>query len=300
MTWFIVSAGLLVAAVLVHLLRPLLAAGAPASEGARSREINLAILREQRADLERQRADGSLDPATYQWERDDLEKRALEDAVDAASGAAADRRRPRLAFALGAALPVMAVAAYIALGSPQALPGGPAREAAGNGSHALSQQQIAAMVERLAEKLQATPDDGQGWLMLARSYSVLGRFPESVAAYGRAAALLPPDAQMLADFADTVAMAQGRRLQGDPEKLVRRALDIDPRNPKALALSGTIYFDRQDYRSAIAEWQKALAVVPPESQAAAGIQGSIRDAENRLASAAGGGDGIIHKNNMVN
>jgi cytochrome c-type biogenesis protein CcmH len=112
------------------------------------------------------------------------------------------------------------------------------------------------MVERLSEKLQANPNDGAGWLMLARSYSVLGRFPESAAAYGRAVGLMPPDAQMLADFADTIAMAQGRKLLGEPEKLVRRSLEIDPRNLKALALSGTIYFQRQDFKAAIGEWQK--------------------------------------------
>ena len=88
---------------------------------------------------------------------------------------------------------------------------------------------------------------------------------------------------MLADFADTIAMAQGRRLLGEPEKIVRRALEIDPRNLKALALSGTIYFERQDYGAAIGEWKKVLALVPPESNVATGIQGSIQDAESRLA-----------------
>jgi cytochrome c-type biogenesis protein CcmH len=139
----------------------------------------------------------------------------------------------------------------------------------------------------LSEKLQSNPNDGEGWLMLARSYSVLGRFPESAAAYGRAVGLLPPNAQTLADFADTVAMAQGRKLQGEPERLVRQALEVDGRNLKALALLGTIRFEKGDYPGAISEWQKILALVPGDSNVAQGIQGSIRDAENRLA--AGGG-----------
>jgi cytochrome c-type biogenesis protein CcmH len=152
-----------------------------------------------------------------------------------------------------------------------------------DGEHALSPEQILMMVERLALRLQENPNDGAGWLMLGRSYAVLGRYPESAAAFSRALALLPPDAQHYADFADIVAMTQGKRLAGEPERLVRRALEIDPRNVKALALAGTIAFDRQDYAQAISEWQKVLALLPEQSPVANGIQGSIRDAQNRMA-----------------
>jgi cytochrome c-type biogenesis protein CcmH len=188
---------------------------------------------------------------------------------------------------------------YLALGETYTFGGKSKEEPVADGSHALTQQQIQGMVERLAEKLQSNPNDGQGWLMLARSYSVLGRFPESAAAYGRAVAMLPPDAQTFADFADTVAMAQGRKLQGAPESLVRKALEIDPRNIKALALLGTIYFERQEYRLAIGEWQKVLALIPPDSSVATGIQGSVRDAENRLASTGGDSSSKAVKGGVV-
>ena len=169
------------------------------------------------------------------------------------------------------------------LGTPETITGKPVAQGGAEGDHALSSEQITAMVERLALRLQENPNDGQGWLMLARSYAVLGRYPESAAAYGRALGLLPPDAQHYADFADVVAMAQGRSLLGEPEKIVRRALEIDGKNIKALALSGTIAFDHQNYALAIREWQKVVALVPADSPVAGGIQNSIRDAENRMA-----------------
>lgn len=200
-----------------------------------------------------------------------------------------DSRRPRLALLLGISLPILAAVLYFGLSGLDLLGASKSKEvpAAADGSHAMTPQQILSMVEKLAEKLQANPNDGEGWLMMARSYAVLGRFAESAAAYGRAAALLPPNAQMLADFADTVAMAQGKKWQGGAEQLVRKALEVDPNNVKALALSGTVYFDRQDYASAIAEWQKVLALVPADSPIATGIQGSLRDAESRLVAAGG-------------
>mgnify|MGYP001324208442 CR=1 FL=1 len=289
MNGFVIVAGILLAGILAFLLRPLLGRQSDVPEEGRARAINLGILREQKAELEQQRAGGQIDEAAYRQACEELERRALEDipdpsAKDAAGGGG--RRSPKLALALAGGMAATVVGLYLVLGEPGVLAGKPAATAK-DGSHALGREQILAMVEKLSEKLQANPNDGAGWLMLARSYSVLQRYPESVAAYGRAAGLMPPDAQMMADYADTVAMVQGRRLQGEPEKLVRRALEIDPNNMKALALSGTAAFERQDYRGAIAEWRKVLALVPPESNVARGMQGSIMDAESRLAAAGG-------------
>ena len=57
----------------------------------------------------------------------------------------------------------------------------------------------------------------------------------------------PRDAELLADLADVLAMTRSQRLQGEPEKLVLRALEIDPQNLKALALAGTAAFERKDF-----------------------------------------------------
>jgi cytochrome c-type biogenesis protein CcmH len=284
MTLFLVVAGLLLVGVVAMLLYPLLRkSDRNVLASAKARELNLAILREQRAELERDYAEGGLDAAAYEKAREELERRTLEDAGAAARLTATSGRRLWLAGGVGVLVPAVVVSLYVFLGEPAALSERNPAATAEGGSHALTPQQIQGMVEKLAERLQESPNDGQGWLMLAKSYAVLGRYPESVAAYGRAVALLPPDAQVMADFADTLAMAQGRTLQGEPEKLIRRALEIDPKNIKALALAGTIAFDRQDYPGAIGEWRKVLALVPADSSVATGIQGSIRDAENRLA-----------------
>ena len=88
--------------------------------------------------------------------------------------------------------------------------------------------------------------------MLARSYTVLGRYAEAVPAYARATELQPQNASLLADYADTVAAT--KRTANNPESiaLIERALAIDPSHPKALALAGTVDYDRGDYARAIA------------------------------------------------
>ncbi len=50
---------------------------------------------------------------------------------------------------------------------------------------------VGAMVMRLRDKLEANPNNPQGWMMLGRSYSTLGLHNESVAAYKHALALMP-------------------------------------------------------------------------------------------------------------
>src|SRR6185503_16913889 len=87
-----------------------------------------------------------------------------------------------------------------------------------DGSHEVTEQQIVEMVGRLAAKLKQNPEDPEGWAMLARSYAVLGRFDEASKAYAQATTRIPNNAQLLADYADALGMAQGRNLMGEPEK----------------------------------------------------------------------------------
>lgn len=286
MTVFVGLGVLVLLGAFAAILRPLLRRELPegdADAGQSQKDLNLLVLRDQLADLERDLNEGRIAEQAYQQAREEVERRALELRGEAAQAAANGRRQTPLAVALLVGVPVIVGALYWALGVPDAVVPNAQVAAPANGEHALSQEQILAMVERLALRLQENPNDGGGWLMLARSYAVLGRFPESAAAFSRALGMLPPDAQHYADFADIVAMNQGKRLAGEPEKLVRRALEIDPRNIKALALSGTVAFERQDYPQAIGEWRKVLELLPEQSPVANGIQGSIRDAENRMA-----------------
>lgn len=280
MTSFLISAALLVIAALTAVLVPLLKKN-PGTDGSESSALSLQILREHLEELEHERQADTLSPAQYEKERAEIERRAIEDGRLATPSAVAptDRRPVWLAAAISAAVAVLTVALYLQLGTPTALQSVSNQGGQQQNAHAVTPQQIQAMVIKLAERLQDNPADGEGWLMLARSYSTLGRFAEASAAFGRATSLLPPDAQLLSDYADTLAMAQGRSLVGDPEKIIKRALEADPRNIKALALSGSAAFERRDYVGAIGEWRKVLAVVPGDSSVAERIRTSIADAE---------------------
>ena len=138
------------------------------------------------------------------------------------------------------------------------------------------------MVDKLAARMKERPDDVEGWIMLARSYTVLGRYAEAVPAYRRATELQPQNASLLADYADTVAAT--KRTANNPESiaLIERALAIDPGHPKALALAGTVDFDRGDYARAIS----ALAGDPRARSGRERVRPADRREHRRCARAA--------------
>ncbi len=51
-------------------------------------------------------------------------------------------------------------------------------------------------------------------------------------------------------------MKQGRKLAGRPAELLKRALEVDPDNPKAIAMSGAAAAERGDADSAIKLYQR--------------------------------------------
>jgi cytochrome c-type biogenesis protein CcmH len=275
LTAFALVAALLVAAGLAWLLRPLLAR---ASGGEVMREAsNLSILRDQVRELDADLAAGLLSPEQHREATSELERRVLEEARGAADRGSAERGAgARTAIVLAFVIPVAAGLLYLQLGSRDAFD--PAAVAAGGGDHQVSQQEIEAMIGKLAERMKANPGDAQGWAILARSYYVTGRFAEAAEAYGKLVELMPNDADILADYADALAMSQGRKLAGKPMELVQRALKADPNQWKALALAGTDAFDRKDYRAAVGYWERLRTSVPPESDMAQSLESSIAEA----------------------
>jgi cytochrome c-type biogenesis protein CcmH len=106
----------------------------------------------------------------------------------------------------------------------------------------------------------------------------MGLYPQAVEAYAKALEISPRDSQLLADFADALAMNRGGKLAGEPEKLIERALEVDPNNLKALALAGTVAYEKQDYARAAELWGRMLPLVPPDSEDAKMISENVGEA----------------------
>lgn len=178
------------------------------------------------------------------------------------------------AFVGGVAICLLAVALYFGLSKPT-ITTPTLSQIAQNGQMA---PEHIAMINALSARLEQNPNDGKGWVMLARSYAVLGRFSESVAAYEKATHLIQNNAALLVDYADVLAMANGRSLQGKPQELIQSALKIDPNNSKGLLLSGKAAYQAGDFTHAASDWEKLLQSLPPDSPLAKQISNNIAQA----------------------
>ena len=124
------------------------------------------------------------------------------------------------------------------------------------------------MIAQLANRLRQNPDDLQGWLMLGRSYITMGRASEAVQAFAKAYELAGEQPQLLADYAEALALANQDRMSGEPEQLALRALTLEPNNQKALWLAGVAARQKNDLPAARDYWSQLLALMPPGSNEA--------------------------------
>lgn len=241
-------------------------------------QANVAVYRDQLNELEADLKNGLVSQEQYQQDRDEIERRLLEDvsATVVRKAKPAATRSRAAAYAIAFIIPIGAVAFYLLLGNPAALSGAAAQPGAPNGQ--MSQAGIEANVGALAKRLEQNPDDAEGWAMLSRSYLNLAKYKEASDAYARATSLNPTDADLLTEYAFVVAMNNDRQLQGQPQELIKRALEIAPENPKALELAGSAEFQAKNYDQAIAYWQKLLAKTSADSEVGQTVSQRIEEA----------------------
>lgn len=275
---FFIAAALLILAVTAILVWPLMRSNASTSTSTNSQKgLALSILREQRKDLDNEHHAGNISDESYAQTLAEIERRALD---ESAAPETHISTKPRLAWAIavGVSLPMTAIAVYLILGNAEGLD--PTKTVA-QPQQQVSPEQIDAMVIKLAERVKANPNDLEGLHMLGRSYMVLQRFGEAAKVFAQLAEKQPQNAQVFADWADAAASVQDRQLAGEPAKLIEKALALDPQNIKALALSGTFAFERNDFKQAVAQWQKIAERIPAQSEFSQSVQAMIAEASKR-------------------
>jgi cytochrome c-type biogenesis protein CcmH len=249
------------------------------------KQANIAVYRDQLSELGSDLQNGIISQEQYAQDRDEIERRLLEDTATTASvktPAAPATRNTAYAFAIG--LPLVAVIFYMQIGSPDSINNATPATSMSAGGGERTQEQIEANVTALAKRLQTNPSDAQGWTMLARSYNSMERFGEATGAYAKATELSPNDADLWAEYAFASAMASGQRLDGKPTELIQQALKVDPENAKALQLAGSAAFQAKEYQKAVDYWQRVLKKVPPDSEVAQTIIARINEAKSLAVS----------------
>ncbi|VAW87036.1 Cytochrome c heme lyase subunit CcmH [hydrothermal vent metagenome] len=296
--FWIIAACLFIAAML-FVLPPLLSRKG-ADKVIEHDDLNVSVYKDQLAELERDNKNGVITADYYERTKHEIERRLLQDVQNENGGEQAPTTTGpggrALVIVLALVIPLFSMLLYMELGSPTAVTGvapvvaGAAEEApeAGNtpsGKHPDTGDQVEAMVKQLELRMEAQPDDIEGWLMLARSYRFQQRHVDAVAAFEKAMPLVSTNPQLLADLADTLAMAAGGNLDGRPIRLIRQSLELDPANVQSLWLAGTYDFERGDYEQALSYWRTLKSVVEPGSQDANAMDTNIAEVEARIRAA---------------
>ncbi len=257
-----------------YVLWPLLRRPAPPAAGVGdAAAVSRAVLRERRRELEASLEHLAPDAPERRAALAEFAAQAETELAGGGAPAAAApappaTRRPWAALAIALTLGVPTFALYLLAGAPQAAsPEMRAREPAN----------LDELVADLRARLKTDPKALDGWRLLGRAELARGQPDAAREAFERALALAPDDAQARVDLADALAQSQGAVLEGRPIELIREALKIDARNPKALALAGAYEVSRRDYPAAIALWTRLLEVLPPDSEQARQVSGFLAD-----------------------
>lgn len=284
MTLFWIVCAVLLIVALPFVVLPLWRASANNNDVLRD-AANLEILRDQSAELETDLRNGLLTQEAFEQGKRELQARLMEEVkTNGQAVKLAHNPAKKLAIVLALLLPLFAVPLYLTIGNPKAM---------------LKQEILAtadgfgivrseAALQELEKKMERMPENPDGWLLLARSYAELQRFPDAVRAYQKLVQLVPNEAQLWADYADATAMNNNQSLKGEPTKFLDKALELDGNNTAALALSGSAAMERGDYAAAITHWQKLVDLLPQDYPNVQMILDGIKQAKEFLAMQKGG------------
>ena len=292
MTLFWIICALLLVIALLFVVLPLWRSTGKNNQVLRD-AANLEIFRDQIAEMDADLRNGLLTPELYEQGKRELQVRLLEDVRTPEGSGNFPLRNPHKAMAvvLAVLLPLAAVGLYWKTGNQNVfLPQDTHATAEGFGA-VLSDTALKALEEKLAKN----PQDPESWLLLARSFVELERYADAAKAYDKLTRLVPNEAQLWADFADALAMANGQSLNGHPTLLLNKALELDPNNSKALALGGTAAMERGDYPAAINYWEKLLKLIPGDSEDAKMIENGIQQARESMAQAKSGKPAVAQR-----
>lgn len=140
------------------------------------------------------------------------------------------------------------------------------------------QKAIRGMVESLAARLEAEPNDVEGWRRLGRAWLVLGEREKAKAAYAKAAALAPERVEVLSDYAGVLFdEAKGDDLPAEFVAVLRRVLALDPNHGDALWFVGLAEAKAGNRDTAVQLWERLLDRLPPDSREYAEIKARLAE-----------------------
>ena len=287
MIWLVIIVMIVVALTIIVL--PLLRTVKVQSEN-RS-EQNIVIAQEQLLDLKKARSEGTISKSEYDLACVDLEKTLHSDLQEKINTISIE---PTSAYKISGALivlfPIVVISLYYSLGSPKLLSVKPQQRA--EPSFKMTEpsesdnkvSDVSSLFDKLKQRLEINPDDGQGWKMMGLTYMHFKKYEQAVIAYKKAIILLPGDddvSQALdralkaqsnsSDNTDTIEKKMiapnGQTVNvGAMVMRLRSKLEQNPDNFQGWMMLGRSYITLGKDADAVDAYQNALRLKPNDSE----------------------------------
>lgn len=264
--WFVFA--LMTVAAIFAVLWPL-----GRSSGAQDQGSEVAVYKDQLAEVERDLAAGLIPAPEAEAARVEISRRLLAAAVSEPAMAPRSNLKWRRAAAVLAlaGLPLVAVAVYMPLGSPKLQDFPLAQRERGSGMA----QSLENLVVQVEQHLEKNPTDGRGWNVLAPVLERLGRFDDAVRAYRNSLTYNGESAERRSDLGEAISAAAGGVVTAEAKAEFERAHALSADDPKANYFLGLAA--EQDGRKDDAAniWRALLAKAPADAPWRALVQSSL-------------------------
>lgn len=251
--WISLAVLTVIAALIV--LLPLLKFGRQQAEPVRQRQ-NIDIFRDRLAELEQEKASGTLADSEFERLKLELERNLLNDSADDTrplqqSGSRWGRRV--LVAVMVLLIPAIALPTYDYLGRADDL------------AKVLNPPQLPPKVAKAIEKIKASlkddPKNLEGWLLLGGVSMRIGHYDEALDAYRHMEQLVSKgSAQYTAVqglLAQAMFYADNLQMSSRVQAQIDKTLKLDPHDVTSLRLLGIDAYNHDNYKGAIEYWSKA-------------------------------------------
>ena len=243
-------------------------------------QFDRAVYRDQLKELERDVARGVLSDAEAQSARLEVQRRLLAAEGRSGSGWSGGGRSPLLAAGIAGFVLIASGMLYLRLGSP----GLPDMPFASRGTAAAAVVQEPKHVDmhdaaaQLRLKLQRDPNNAEGWLLYARTESMLNQWDSARDAYNRAMALGLRGPNVLASYGEMLVLGQQGLVSPAARDAFVQALKADPKHPVARYYVALGDAQAGEVKRAIAEWMQLAADLPSDSTMRPAIAQQVAEA----------------------
>ncbi|ACO79202.1 cytochrome c biogenesis protein [Azotobacter vinelandii CA] len=274
---FWIAAGLLLLLALAFLLLPVLRTRRAQAEEDRT-ALNVALYEERLAELDAQRAAGTLSAGQLEAGRAEAARELL---ADTEAGEAPRRSSLGRAVPLAVALlvPLLGYGLYLHWGASDKL------ELARR--FAEQPKSIEEMTARLEQAVKVQPDSAEGWYFLGRTYMAEERPADAVAAFEQAARLAQRPPEILGQWAQALYFAEGKRWSPRMQALTDEALAGEPAEVTSLGLLGIVAFEERRFADAAGYWERLVEILPEGDPSRAAIAGGIARAREQAGASQG-------------